>query len=315
MRPLQRFAGRTGSPPLVAGAADAAQTAKPALPGRNAAAGITLMLAALLVLTVSDALTKWLGASYPPGQIIFVRAVFALVPAAVMVACRGGLRSLRVNDVGGQVTRALLFAASSSTIALSVILLPLADAAAILYASPLFVTALAWPMLGERVDWRRWAAVLVGLLGVVIMLRPTSGVFQLAGLVPLAAAVLISVRDVFSRRLSATETSNSMMVWSSLALISLSAVSLLFGWVPLSGADLALMAGTGCLVGVGQYLVIEAYRGAEASVVAPIKYTGIVWAAIFGYAVWGTLPDAFILAGGAIVIAAGLYILRIETTR
>lgn len=273
------------------------------------------MLAALFVLTVSDALTKWLGTSYPPGQVIFVRAVFALVPAVVMVAVNGGLASLRVSSITGQVTRALLFAGASSTIALSVILLPLADAAAILYASPLFVTALAFPMLGERVDGRRWLAVLAGLGGVLIMLRPTTGVFQLAGLVPLLAAVLISVRDVYTRRLSATETSNSLMVWSSLALISLSGLSLLLGWAPLAWPDLALMAAAGCCVGIGQFLVLEAYRAAEASVVAPVKYCGIVWAAIFGFTFWGTLPDAFVWAGGVLVIGSGLLILRMESRK
>lgn len=270
------------------------------------------MLAALLALTVADSLTKWLGTSFPPGQVIFVRAVFALLPAAVMVACNGGLASLRVHDVAGQAIRSLVFAGSSWAIALSVILLPLADSAAILYASPLFVTALAWPMLGERVDRRRWMAVLLGLSGVLIMLRPTAGVFQTVALVPLAAAVLVSVRDVYTRRLSATETSNSMMLWSSLALISLSGLSLLLGWAPLGWADLALMAVAGCCVGIGQYLMLEAYRAAEASAVAPVKYCGIVWAAIFGYVFWGTLPDAFIVTGGALVIGSGLYLLHAE---
>ena len=273
------------------------------------------MLAALFVLTCSDVLTKWLGGRYPSGQVIFLRAAFAMVPVIGMAIWRGGVASFAMHDVAGQAKRALASSAASSAIALSVILMPLADAAAILYASPLIVTALVWPMLGERVDLPRLCAVVVGFLGVLIMLRPTSGAFQLVGMVPLAAAFLTSIRDIYSRRLSATETTNAIQLWSNAALIVLSALSLPFGWLPLTWGDLALLACAGCFVGLGQYLAIEAYRAAEAMAVAPIKYSGLVWAAVFGYAIWGTLPDAFILTGGMLVVAAGLFILRIETQR
>jgi drug/metabolite transporter (DMT)-like permease len=274
--------------------------------------GIALMLLALFALTCSDALTKWLGASYPLGQVVCMRALFALLPAAVMIALNGGLASLAVHNVAGQAQRALVFTASTTTIALSFILLPIADAAAILYAGPLFITALAYPMLRERVGWQRWCAVLIGFCGVVVMLRPTAGAIQLLGLVPLLGAFLASLRDVYSRRLSATETNNSMMFWSSITLIVLSGLSAFFGWQPIGLGDLVLMAAAGCCSGMAQFMILEAYRSAEASVVAPIKYTGIVWAAIVGYVVWRTLPDAFILMGSAIVIGSGLFILRAE---
>ena len=281
----------------------------------NAHVGIGLMALALLTFTVSDALTKWLGASYPPGQVICVRAVFAMLPIAAMVRLGGGLRSLGVQNVRGQIQRALVFAATSSAIAMSVILLPIADAAALLYASPLFVTALAAPMLGEKVGGQRWGAVVVGFVGVLIMLRPTAGVIQLVALVPLLAALLSAFRDILGRLLSRTESNTSMMFWSNLALIALSGLTAVLGWAPIGAFDLLLMAVAGCLVGVAQYMVLQAYRVAEAAVVAPIKYTGIVWAALAGYVVWGTLPDAFILAGSALVIGAGLSILEIERRR
>ena len=255
--------------------------------------GIGLMLLSLFALTCADAVTKWLGASYPPGQVIFIRAVFAMLPLAVMIYLHGGRASLRVTNVSGQVTRALLFAVASSTIALSMILLPLADAAAILHSGPLFITALAAPMLGERIGWRRWTAVLLGFCGVLIMLRPTSGVFQVLGLIPLAAALISSLRDIVGRKLSRTDSTNSIMFYSNSALIVLSGLWCLLDWQPLRTQDLALMALAGCLVGAGQFLLIEAYRHAEAAVVAPLKYSGIIWAVILGYIFWGNLPDRF----------------------
>ncbi|MEZ5818973.1 MAG: DMT family transporter [Hyphomicrobiaceae bacterium] len=289
-------------------------TATAALP-TSSARGIGCMLLSLFALTCADAVTKWLGATYPPGQVICIRAIFAMLPLAVMIAVHGGRASLRVTNVRGQATRALLFAVASSSIALSMILLPLADAAAILHSGPLFITALAGPMLGERIGWHRWTAVLLGFCGVLIMLRPTSGVFQVLGLIPLGAALISSLRDIVGRKLSRTETTNSIMFYSNSALIALSALSSVFGWSALRGADLALMAVAGCLVGAGQFLLIEAYRHAEAAVVAPLKYSGIVWAVILGYVVWGNLPDRYIIAGGALVIGSGLYILHRETMR
>jgi drug/metabolite transporter (DMT)-like permease len=170
-------------------------------------------------------------------------------------------------------------------------------------------------MLGERIGWRRWAAVAVGFCGVLVMLRPTTGVFQILALVPLAAALVSSLRDIVGRRLTRTETSHSMMLVGNATLIGLSALTLAFGWLPVAWRDLALMAGAGCLIGVGQFLMIEAYRAAEAAVVAPLKYSGIVWAVLLGWLVWGHLPDAFVVAGSLIVVASGLFILHMETRR
>ena len=279
------------------------------------ARGILLMLLSLLMLTCSDAATKWLGADYPAGEIICLRAVFSLLPILLMVAISGGFETLRIIDGRGQAWRAFYFATGSSLIAISMIVLPIADAAAILYAGPLMITALAVPLLKERVGWRRWTAIAIGFGGVVIMLRPTPSAIQWLGLLPLAAAFFSSMRDIWARRLSKSESATSMMFWSALATIALGGVTLPFAWVTPTALDLALTATSGIFIGVAHYFMIEAYRISEAAVVAPFKYSGIIWAVFFGYVIWGDIPDAFIITGGVLVIASGLYILHRETKR
>ena len=279
------------------------------------AKGILLMLMSLFMLTCSDATTKWLGADYPAGQIICFRAVFSLVPIIIMIAFRGGIASLAIVDRRGQAWRAFYFAVGTSLIAISMIMLPIADAAAILYAGPLIITALAVPMLKERVGWRRWTAIAVGFGGIVIMLRPTPSAIQWLGLLPLAAAFCSSMRDIYARRLATSESANSMMFWSAAATVILGGISLPFAWTSPLPIDWGLLAVSGVLIGVAHYLMIEAYRISEAATVAPFKYSGILWAVLFGYFVWGDIPDAFILSGGALVIASGLYILHRETQR
>jgi len=277
--------------------------------------GIAYMVLALLLLTLSDAATKWLGASLPVGQIIGLRAVFIFIPTLLIVRRSGGLATLRVYDMRGVAMRAVLYVGSTALIATAMILLPLADAETMLFAGPLFVTALATPMLGERVGWRRWAAVATGFAGVVIMLRPTPDAIQPLAIVPLVGALFSALRDITTRRIAATETTNAIMFWSATALLVGGTLTAPFGWAPLRAVDVALLAASGTLVGLAHYFMIEAYRQAEAAVVSPFKYTAIVWAVLLGYLVWGTAPDAFILAGGALVIASGLYILHRETRR
>jgi drug/metabolite transporter (DMT)-like permease len=279
------------------------------------AKGILLMLLSLFMLTCSDAVTKWLGADYPPGQIICFRAVFSLLPIVIMIAFRGGIPSLAIANRRGQAWRAFYFAVGTSLIAISMIKLPIADAAAILYAGPLIITALAVPMLKERVGWRRWIAITIGFAGIIVMLRPTPSAIQWLGLLPLAAAFCSSMRDIYARRLATSESANSMMLWSAVATVLIGGVSLPFAWTTPLPIDWGFLVASGTLIGVAHYLMIEAYRISEAATVAPFKYSGILWAVLFGYFFWNDIPDAFILSGGALVIASGLYILHRETQR
>lgn len=286
-----------------------ASSAVPGAPVR----GIAYMVLAMFLLTVGDALTKWVGSSLPVGQIVFFRALFIYIPTAVIVFTSGGLGTLRVQDRKGVAIRAVFYVCATALISTSMILLPLADAVSLLFVGPLFVTALATPMLGERVGWRRWAAVLVGFAGVVIMVRPTPDAIQLVALVPIVAALFSAIRDVTTRRISATESSTAIMFWSNALLLVAAACSAPFGWQPMTFDDVWQLALMGIIVGIAHWVMIEAYRLGEAALVSPFKYTGIVWGALFGYLVWNTVPDAFILSGGALVVASGLYILHRET--
>ena len=277
--------------------------------------GITYMVLALFLLTVGDALTKWVGTGLPIGQVIFFRALFIFIPTMVIVFTSGGLATLKVTDRRGVGTRALFYSCTTALITTSMILLPLADASAMLFAGPLFVTALATPMLGEYVGWRRWTAVLVGFAGVLIMLRPTPDAIQVLAIVPIVAALFGAFRDITTRRISATESSNAIMFWSNVVLLCAASFTAFFGWDPMTLSDIAQLAILGLIVGVAHWVMIEAYRFGEAAVVSPFKYTAIVWATLLGYFVWGTVPDTFIITGGALVVASGLYILRRETRR
>ncbi len=277
--------------------------------------GIAYMVLALLLLTLSDAATKWLGDTFPVWQIVCLRAIFMFIPVGLLAARTGGLASLRVHDRRGLSIRVFFYIGSTTLIATSMILLPLADAATLLFAGPLFVTALAPTMLGEHIGWRRWAAVMVGFIGVVIMMRPTPEAIQPLALVPIVAALFSTFRDIATRRISATESTNAIMVWSTLGLVIVGLLTIPFGWVAVGWVDLSLLAFAGILSGVAHILMVEAFRVAEAALVSPFKYSAVIWAVALGYFIWGTVPDQFILVGGGFVIASGLYILHRETRR
>ncbi len=277
--------------------------------------GIVCMLLGVILLCLNDALIKSLARYYPVGELLFVRGLFVCPWILVLAARAGGRRSLRVTNVKGQAWRGVLVIAGSFLFVNGLRYLPLADAVAIAFTGPLFITAMAPYALGEKVGWRRRGAVLVGFLGVVIMARPGDGGLQWAVLLPLGAALCGGVRDLITRRIARSETTVSMLMVTSVVVTLAGLATAPFGWVPLRGPDLWIFASSGVLVAGAHYLMIEAFRHAEAALVAPFKYTSMVWAVLFGYLIFGDLPDAWTGAGAAVVVTAGLYILRRETRR
>lgn len=273
------------------------------------------MVGSVAFFTFSDAVSKWLTQSYPVGEIVFLRSFFNYVPVLLMIWHRRDGSTLRTRRWQWHLGRTLLFIAATYLIILSVKLLPLADAVAFLFAAPIMITAMATPLLGEPVGWRRWCAVIAGFVGVLIMTRPTADAFQIAALVPIAAAAMTAVRDIVTRRMSATESTNAILSWSALGLIIGSAPIAFFDWVTPGFHDFLLMALSGLLVGAAHFLMIESYRLAQAAIVAPFKYFAILWGVLLGYLIWGDLPDAWIVTGAALVIGSGIYILHRETAR
>jgi drug/metabolite transporter (DMT)-like permease len=279
-------------------------------PGR----GIGLMTAGLLLLTINDATAKWLTDSYPVPQIISLRGITILLPLAFILYFRGGLAAFKPHRIRNQALRALCFVGSTFFIITALSLMPLADAVAFTFTSPLIIAALAPFLLSEHVGWRRWSAVLVGFVGVVIIARPTPDAFQWAALVALGAAFWGALRDMVTRRISAEESSDLILFYSTAAVMTVGAfAAYFFPWRMPDAEDWALFALLGVLNGSAHYMMIEAHRWAEASVVAPFRYTALVWAFILGYILWGDLPDAWLLSGSALVVASGIYILHRET--
>ncbi|MEM9683544.1 MAG: DMT family transporter [Pseudomonadota bacterium] len=285
----------------------------PASDGQQTAArGIAFMVAGCAFLMMSDAFSKWLSQTYSIGQIMSLRNVFVLVPILIFVWRKRIFHELRVNSWAAQGLRAFMHVAAAVFFVASVSLLPLADVHAIGFAGPIFIAALSPLMLSERVGWHRWTAILVGFGGVLIMLRPTGATFDFVGLIPLTAALCASFRDLITRKMSRTETSISMLFVSSVAVIIAGAITLPIDWKPVTGTALLLFIANGLVNGSAHFLIIESYRLAEASVVSPFKYSILLWAALFGYMIWGHVPDIWIVVGAIPVVASGLYILHRE---
>ena len=285
-------------------------------PGLSASGrGIASMVVGMAFLTTNDAVLKWLTTGYPVGQLLFMRGIFVALPIAFFVWRAGGLATLRIRNVRGQFARAGMAIFSSFLFVMGLSLLPLPDAIAISFAGPLFIAALAPLLLGERVGWRRWTAVAIGFAGVLVMVRPTGDVLRLAALFPLSAAAIGAFRDIVTRHISATDTSVSILALSTVAVALSGLITLPMGWTVPTAGDIGLMALAGLLLGSAHYFMIEAFRLAEAALVAPFKYTSMVWAMIAGILVWGDFPDRWTLLGATLVIASGLYLLQRKARR
>ena len=270
------------------------------------------MVVGMALLTLNNAFLKTLTSDYPPGQLIALRAAFVFIPIALIAWRNDGLESLKINSIGGQSIRAGFLVATQFLMVTSLGLLPLADVTALSFSGPLVITALAGPMLGEQIGWRRWAAVVVGFSGVLIMVRPDPEIFRIAALLPILAASSGALRDLVTRRISTGESSIAILCFSTSAVFLAGLVSMLFDHVPLNMADLPLLAVAGCLQGAAHFILIEAFRHGEAAVIAPFKYTALPCAAVFGFLLFGQIPDIWIITGAMPVICAGLYIVHRE---
>lgn len=278
--------------------------------------GILCLVAAIGFFAAMDAMIKSVAGTYPTFQIVFFRSLFALLPLGVVVAREGGLRVLRTGRPLGHVARSAVGLAAMFCFFASFAHMPLADVYAIVFAGPLFLTALAVPLLGERVGWRRWTAVAVGFAGVLVVLRPGAGMLSGAALVCLLGSFLYALAMIMIRLLGRTESTATMVVYFTLTGTLAGAVGMIPDWVtPRGAADLGLLAAIGVAGGIAQLLMTSAFRMTPASTLAPFEYTALVWGVGFGWALFGEWPDAAVFLGAAIVAASGLYIVRRETVR
>lgn len=278
--------------------------------------GISLMLAAVGIFGVLDGLLKALSARYPPMQIACMRGASSLPFVLVTCAVTGRLRDLRPRRLHLHAIRAVLSITMIWCFVFAISRMSLANTYAITLSAPLLVVPCAVLLLGEHADRHVWAAILVGLCGVLVALNPTaSGFASVAGLAALGSALCWAVVVVMVRVLSTTETTVSMVFWFLLQVSVVAGALALPGWTAIADSDWPLIACLGLAGWAAQHLITEAFRLAPAATVAPFEYLSIAWGACIDWIVWQTLPGARVVAGAGIVVGAGLYLLHRERAR
>lgn len=278
--------------------------------------GITLMIAAVGVFGVMDALMKVLATRYPPMQIACLRGASSLPFVFATCVVTGRLRDLRPRRLHLHAMRAVVSITMLWCFVFALSRMSLANTYAITLSAPLLVVPCAVLLLGEHADRHIWAAILVGLCGVLVALNPSaSGFVAVAGLAAFGSALCWAVVVVMVRLLSTTETTASMVFWF-LLLVTVGAGAFAApGWVGILRADWPWIALLGLAGWAAQHLVTEAFRLAPAATVAPFEYLSIVWGACIDWVVWHAVPGARVVAGAAIVVSAGLYLLHRERVR
>lgn len=282
-------------------------------PEHNHRRSAWMMLAAVLMFALMDAGLKALSAHYPPLQVATLRGLSSLPLVLAWVLLSSGLRPLLRIRWPLHLLRGVLGILMMGSFVYALKRLPLSTAYSIFFVAPLLITALSVPILGEKVGPRRWTAIAVGLLGVLTVLRPTgAGVFTWAGLAVLVASLAYAVSAITVRVLARTDSNQAMVFWMLTMLALGSGVLAWPGWVSLRMQDVWIIAGVGIAGSLGQYTITEAFRRGEASLIAPLEYTALVWGVTLDLALWGVLPDAVTWLGAAIIISSGLYLLRRE---
>jgi drug/metabolite transporter (DMT)-like permease len=269
--------------------------------------GIAITLAAMLLFALMDALSKYLSTRYPTPQILWLRYLFTVPLLLVVLPPRRFNRSLPSRRPWLQCCRALLLATEIGLVIWAFGRLPLADVHAVLALTPLVVTGLSVPLLGERVSPRQWAAVAAGFSGVLIVLRPGLDVVQSSTLVVLVAVLLYALYQVLTRLVGRVDGAETSLLWQTvIGTIVLGGVAVFF-WQTPALEHWPLFILTAVLGGSGHFLLIRALQMAPVAVTQPFTYTLLLWAVITGYLLFGDLPDQWTVIGAAIVIAAGSY--------
>ena len=273
------------------------------------ARSIALMVLAVGLYSIMDAMVKWVGPSYPTLEIVFFRSLFAFIPITYILWRSGSLASLRTRQPLGHAARALTGLISLSLFFYTYTQMPLANVIAISFAAPLLVTALSVLVLRERVGWRRWSAVSIGFVGVIVMVKPDAGLFDRIAILALTATVFYALVIVFIRKLSRTETPTAIVFYYALTSTLITGAVLPFVWVMPDAEGWVLLILVGVIGGIAQFAMTNAYRLATVSIIAPFDYMHIIWAALLGFFIWGEVPGNTIWIGTAIVMASGIYIL------
>ena len=293
---------------------------KPAAPAAPARAdrpfrGIGLILASTVFLGASDVTAKYLSATLPSIEIAWIRFLsFAIIMVPAMLP-GSPLFALRSERPGLQLLRGVALLSSSLFFISGLRFLPIAEASATGFVAPLFVTALSIVFLGESVGVRRWLATAVGLVGVLIILRPGSGAFHPAAFFPIVSALAWACTLIMTRMMSGRERAITTMTYSSITGVCILSALVPFVWVTPNWHDILFGVFIGIASTAGQWIVVLAFRYADASVLAPFSYTQLLWVSILGFVVFGEVPDIWTVTGAIFIVASGLYTAHRERVR
>ncbi len=284
--------------------------------GRNQLAGIALTLTAIMLFSFLDLQGKYLGQTYPVAQIVWARYFGNFAVMVVIFWPRRGFSLLRTKRPGLQIFRSLLLVLCTVIFFTAIQYMPLADAVAIAFVSPLLLTALSVPFLGEVVGRRRWSAVGIGFIGAMIIVRPGMGVMHWAAWLLLGMALAYAMYQITTRMLSHTDDPITTLFFSAIVgTILVSAVVPFYWQTPETLSHWLMLGNMGVIGGIAHYILIRSFEFAPAAVLAPLAYTALLWNTLNGYLVFGDLPDRWTVGGAAILIATGIYILYREGVR
>jgi drug/metabolite transporter (DMT)-like permease len=275
--------------------------------------GMIALTFGMAAYTVNDAFVKLIARELPFGEVLFLRSALSVVILMVVISMTGGLRQVASSATPTVLLRSLFDALGTVFFIAALVNMKIADLSAVVMTSPLILTALAALMLGDRVGWRRWSAIGVGLAGTLFIVKPGAGAFDMWALAGLAAALFGAARDLTTRRLDPATSSLVVGLYGTVAVtLAGAAIGLTESWAFPNREQWMLIAIAAVFLGLGTYLVVHAFRGVEIASVAPFRYTLLLWMGIAGYVGFGEVPDRWAFVGAALIVLSGLYALHRE---
>ena len=295
-------------------------TAPPPVPARperqeHVTLAIGLMLVSTFVFTCTSALSKWLIETYPIGEVLFSRVFVPLIGLAFIILPRTGLTVFHTQRFKGHLLRGVSQSTSQTFLMIAFSLMPLASAVAINFSAPIFATLASMYFLRETVGVARWSAILVGFFGVLVVTSPGTDTFTIGALFALANAILYGTVTAGVRGMTATESTETLTMYQMLLMSAAFSLMLPFGFVLPTWVDAGWLLLNGVGNGLAQYMWTRAIHLAPTSVVSPFQYFSLIWAMLLGFAIWGDMPTASLIVGGAIVAGSGLFLFWREARR
>ncbi len=275
--------------------------------GNLVLAGVLLMLFGDFMFSLNDAMGKWLVASFSVGQILVIRSFGSFIILAPMIARQGSDALFRLERPPLQILRVVMTTADVALFYAAVAYLPLADVMTFYMAGPIYVAAISHFFLGERIGWRRWLAVLVGFVGVLIALRPSAAMLSWPSIFGLGGSLAFALTLVLSRRLRQTSDA-TLVAWQTVAALATGIVLSIGNWRSASTLDYAAMLALGVVAGSAHMMITRSLKLAPASLLAPLQYSLLIWAIALGFLFFGDIPDAQIIVGSVVIVLAGLFI-------